>query len=187
MPSRVAVEVVGALVAGLPVLGVVAFGGSGAARAFTIYLALVGVLIAGLAIRHSYPTLRLMAAAAGAGLTLGTAMVGVFTFGAALLPALLLWVLATTELYRKGGDRPAAGTEGHGTSLSAAWVGLIATRRTEALVLGGRRWRVYRRNPLSGKVQSALTLGARARAHRGSGARLVRPPSHEPRMPKERA
>lgn len=136
MPSRVTVEVVGALVAGLPVLGVVAAGGSGAARAFAIYVVLVGVLVGGLTIKHGDPTLRLMAAAAGAGLTLGTAMMGAFTFGAALLPPLLLWALAAGERYREADEHTAPDTESRDANFSAAPVEPIVTRRIEALALG---------------------------------------------------
>lgn len=136
MPSRVTVEVVGALAATLPVLGVVAVGGSGAARVFAIYLVLVATLFVGLVIRHRDPAVRLMVAAAGAALTLGTAMVGALTFGAALLPALLLWLLAATELHRRAGDGPASAPERYGTGLGGAVVSLIVTRRIDALALG---------------------------------------------------
>lgn len=56
--------------------------------------------------------------------------------GAALLPALLLWLLAATELHRRAGDGPPSAPERHGTGLGGAVVSLIVTRRTDALALG---------------------------------------------------
>ena len=76
MHWRIVLEVAGALVAGVAALIVVAAGGSGAAKALAIYFAVASAGVAVLAIRQRDPARRLLAASAGAGLTLGTAALG---------------------------------------------------------------------------------------------------------------
>ena len=133
---RIVLEVSGALVAGLAVLSVVAAAGSGAAIALAIYWAVASAAAAWLAIRQRDPVRRLLAASAGAGLTLGAAAVLIFTFGAAFLPAFLLWLLAVAELYRKASDRAEAIAVGAGRGFVAAFIGLVVTNRAEAIAAG---------------------------------------------------
>ena len=117
-------------VAGLVVaLSVVAAVGSGAAKALAIYWAVASAAAAWLAIRQRDPARCLLAASAGAGLTLGTAAVLIFTFGAAFLPALLLWLLAVAELYRKASDRAEAIAAGAGQGFVAGGIWLVALTR----------------------------------------------------------
>ena len=111
---RIVLEVAGAWVAGVVALSVVAAVGSGAAKALAIYWAVASAAAAWLAIRQRDPARCLLAASAGAGLTLGTAAVLIFTFGAAFLPALLLWLLVVAEFYRKASDRAEAIAAGAG-------------------------------------------------------------------------
>ena len=79
--------------------------GSGTALALAIYLTAISVATAALAMRHPDLTTRLMAAATGAGVTLGAAVTGILTYGFAFIPALLLWLAVIAELYREAGKR----------------------------------------------------------------------------------
>ena len=126
---RIVLEVAGAWVAGVVALSVVAAGGSGAAKAFAIYFAVASAGVAVLAIRQRDPARRLLAASAGAGLTLGTAALGIFTWAHLLLPAFLLWLLVVAELSRKASDRAEAIAVGAGLGFVAGGIWLVALTR----------------------------------------------------------
>ena len=156
IPSRIAIEVSGAVTAGLVVIFVlavvdsgpgggaaIALSGPGAGYAIAIgsgsgsgsAIALATCFVAAsagaavLAVRQRDPTLRLVAASAGAGLTFVPAVAVIYSVGAALLPALLLWLLAVAELSRDASYRAAAIAAGAGFGCMAAAVGLLVSTR----------------------------------------------------------
>ena len=144
IPSRIAIEVSGAVLAWLAVIIVLAAVDSGPGGGSAIALsgpgagyaiALATYFVAGsagaavLAVRQRDPTLRLVAASAGAGLTFVPAVAVIYSVGAALLPALLLWLLAVAELSRDAHDRAAAIAAGAGFGCMAAAVGLLVSTR----------------------------------------------------------
>ncbi len=154
IPSRIAIEVSGAVVAWLAVIIVLAavdsgpaggskmalFGpdagyataigsGSGSAIALATYFVVANAGAAVLAIRLRDPALRLLAASAGAVLTFVPAVAVITSVGAALLPALLFWLLAVAELSRNASDRAAAVAAGAGFGCMAAAIGLLVSTR----------------------------------------------------------
>ena len=155
IPARITIEVSGALVAWLAVIIVlaavdsgpaggsaIALSGPGAGYATAIgsgsgvgpaiALAIFVVANAGaavFAIRLRDPALRLLAASAGAGVTFVPAIAVITSVGAALLPALLLWLLAVAELSRNTSDRAAAIASGAGFGCMAAAIGLLVSTR----------------------------------------------------------
>ena len=157
IPSRIAIEVSGAVLAWLAVIIVLAAvdsgpgggaalalsgpgagyaialegsgSGSGAAIALAAYFVAGSAGAAVLAIRQRDPSLRLLAASAGAGLTFVPAVAVIYSVGAALFPALLLWLLAVAELSRDASYRAAAIAAGAGFGCMAAAVGLLVSTR----------------------------------------------------------
>ena len=156
IPSRIAIEVSGAVVAWLAVIIVLAavdsgpaggskmalFGpdagyataigsgsGSGSAIALATYFVVANAGAAVLAIRLRDPALRLLAASAGAVLTFVPAVAVITSVGATLLPALLLWLLAVAELSRNASDRAAAVAAGAGFGCMAAAIALLVSTR----------------------------------------------------------
>ena len=144
IPSRIAIEVSGAVVALLAVIIVLAAvdsgpgagyaialsgPGAGSAIALATYFVVAGAGAAVLAITQRDPTVRLVAASAGAGLTFVPALAVIYSVGAALLPALLLWLLAVAELSRDASDRAAAIAAGVGFGSAAAAIGLLVATR----------------------------------------------------------
>ena len=136
MPSRIALEVLGALVAGLAALAIGEVDSSPISKALAICVAFAIAAMAWLAIRQHDPSLRLLVASAGAGLTLGTGAVHVLTYGSLQLPALLLWLLVTAELYRKAGERADPTAPGTRRGSAAGVIGLVAANRAEVLAAG---------------------------------------------------
>ena len=116
IPSRIATEVSGAVVVCLAVIIVLAAvdsspgagyataigSDSGSGIALATYFVVAGAGAAVLVMRQRDPTVRLVAASAGAGMTFVPAVALIYSVGAALLPALLLWLLAVAELSRDG-------------------------------------------------------------------------------------
>ena len=154
IPARITIEVSGALVAWLAVIIVLAAvdsgpaGGSaialsgpgagyataigsgvGPAIALATYFVVANAVAAVLAIRLRDPALRLLAASAGAGVTFVPAVAVITSVGAALLPALLLWLLAVAELSRNASDRAVAIASGAGFGCMAAAIGLLVSTR----------------------------------------------------------
>ena len=103
--------------------------GAGSAIALATYFVVAGAGAAVLAITQRDPTVRLAAASAGAGLTFVPALAVIYSVGAALLPALLLWLLAVAELSRDASDRAAAIAAGVGFGSAAAAIGLLVATR----------------------------------------------------------
>ena len=156
IPARITIEVSGALVAWLAVIIVLAAvdsgpaggsaialsgpgagyataigssSGSGSAIALATYFVVANAVAAVLAIRLRGPALRLLAASAGAGVTFVPTVAVITSIGAALLPALLLWLLAVAELSRNASDRAAAIASGAGFGCMAAAIGLLVSTR----------------------------------------------------------